>query len=440
MITFYIKYLFYGVPMISKQTNKAKIFFHLFIAGFFLLIPPKSLLAQSASQIQFFDSTGNSKTAKIGWVGSAAQGSFTVQTPETEILKASPTGVSINTALQSKNLTVDGNLTSSGKITTTQEITASSFQGDGSKLTNLSVTIPPNAIDSSKIANGSISGADINSSTNLTVQNATVKGNLEVDRVGKILSNYANPSSTEQDAPFRSLTAASTLTNFNGPVPAEIFPLISGPDKHGGFGMYHGSNVVSPFVYMYDNPLNAFTVRKRGFNLDLNTSQNLFTVYSSGDVWTKGKLDVNGEIKSNGSVVTSDKRYKTQIQTLTQSLDKILALNGVSYYWDKEKWPEKQFPETKQIGLIAQDVELIVPEIVSTDKNGYKAIAYDKLGPLLINAVQELKGQIDSLKIQNSTYHSLLSKTESALEKAHQQLEAQQLLIENLYNKLSQGK
>ncbi len=68
------------------------------------------------------------------------------------------------------------------------------------------------------------------------------------------------------------------------------------------------------------------------------------------------------------------------------------------YNWDRKKWPQKKFSEAKQIGLIAQDVETVVPEVVNTDNEGYKSLSYDKLTAVLIEAVKEQQKEITNQK------------------------------------------
>ncbi|MDD5675059.1 MAG: tail fiber domain-containing protein, partial [Chitinivibrionales bacterium] len=105
-------------------------------------------------------------------------------------------------------------------------------------------------------------------------------------------------------------------------------------------------------------------------------------------------LYVNGAAGGTGSWNSvSDRRYKTSITPIDSSLTKISKLQGVYYDWDRAKWPKKNFPEGKQVGLIAQDVEKVIPEVVNTDKEGYKSLSYDKLTAVLIEAVKELKAQ-----------------------------------------------
>ncbi len=96
----------------------------------------------------------------------------------------------------------------------------------------------------------------------------------------------------------------------------------------------------------------------------------------------------------------SDRRFKQNIMPLASSLDKVSKLQGVAFTWNQAAFPSRQFPAGKEIGLIAQDVEPIIPEVVQTDAQGYKSVAYDKLTAVLIEAVKELKlknGSQDSL-------------------------------------------
>lgn len=63
---------------------------------------------------------------------------------------------------------------------------------------------------------------------------------------------------------------------------------------------------------------------------------------------------------------------KKEVETLSGSLEKIAALRGVAFTWDRENNPERNFPEGRQIGFIAQEVEKIIPEVVTADDKGIK--------------------------------------------------------------------
>ena len=101
---------------------------------------------------------------------------------------------------------------------------------------------------------------------------------------------------------------------------------------------------------------------------------------------------------SCGVLVCSDARYKQQITPLTNSLAKLTKLQGVNYYFKTEEFKDRNFNTNLQIGVIAQDAEKILPEVVSTDAAGYKSVDYSKFTPLLIEAIKEQQAQIELLR------------------------------------------
>ena len=101
------------------------------------------------------------------------------------------------------------------------------------------------------------------------------------------------------------------------------------------------------------------------------------------------KLEVNGLLRSNGIEETSDKRYKKDIVTINDPVKKVLGLRGVTYNWRTEEFKDRNFTERLQMGLIAQEVEQVIPEVVMTDDNGWKSVEYSKLVALLIEAIKE---------------------------------------------------
>jgi cytoskeletal protein CcmA (bactofilin family) len=109
-------------------------------------------------------------------------------------------------------------------------------------------------------------------------------------------------------------------------------------------------------------------------------------------------LQVFGRFKSNSINETSDIRYKKDIKTVDNALSKVLALRGVNYHWRQEEFPENNFDNTLQLGVIAQEVEKIVPEVVRTDEKGFKSVEYSKLVALLIEAIKDQQKTIDQLK------------------------------------------
>ncbi len=110
-------------------------------------------------------------------------------------------------------------------------------------------------------------------------------------------------------------------------------------------------------------------------------------------------VDVTGAITATGDITgfhSSDKRLKNNITKIENPLDKLDKINGYMFDWieDKEIHPNKGH----DTGVIAQEIEEVIPEITITRDNGYKGIKYDKLVPLLIESIKEQQKQINSLK------------------------------------------
>jgi hypothetical protein len=113
----------------------------------------------------------------------------------------------------------------------------------------------------------------------------------------------------------------------------------------------------------------------------------------------------------------SDIRWKKNVEPIGNALSLVQGLQGVKYDWDTEKMgytvsdasgntgfnthsgnSTPSGMDGKQIGLVAQDVEKVLPEAVRTDSEGYKAVSYEKLTAVLIEAVKELKAEVEKLK------------------------------------------
>lgn len=133
-----------------------------------------------------------------------------------------------------------------------------------------------------------------------------------------------------------------------------------------------------------------------------DTRRNAFVVNSDGTATLAGILTAESLTQS------SDSRLKTNVNTIETALDNVLKLRGVTFYWDKTKIPSSS--DNLQYGFIAQEVEKIFPDLVTTDSNGYKTMNYIGVIPVLTEAVKELKKENEELK---STLESLLKRVEA---------------------------
>ncbi len=106
---------------------------------------------------------------------------------------------------------------------------------------------------------------------------------------------------------------------------------------------------------------------------------------------SSGNMNVAGTVTQN-----SDARFKTNIETVSGALEKMLRLRGVSYDWNQAAFPERTFDTRHQLGFIAQEVREVLPDVVSEDADGYLAVGYTAIMPVLAEAIKELKAQKDA--------------------------------------------
>jgi len=113
-------------------------------------------------------------------------------------------------------------------------------------------------------------------------------------------------------------------------------------------------------------------------------------------------LSVNGNITAGGTITafsTSDSKLKTNIEIITDALYKVYSLDGVTFNWNELAVGQDQ--ETRELGVIAQQVQQILPEAVKTRNDGYLGVRYESMIPLLIQAVKELGKSVESKSSTN---------------------------------------
>jgi hypothetical protein len=105
--------------------------------------------------------------------------------------------------------------------------------------------------------------------------------------------------------------------------------------------------------------------------------------------YVNGNSYFNGTGTWSGGAIWSDARFKTNVAPIQDALAKVNALTGVSFDYRDADFKDRNFPTGHQIGFIAQEVEKVVPEVVVTNADGYKAVAYQNLTALLAQAIKE---------------------------------------------------
>jgi Chaperone of endosialidase len=111
----------------------------------------------------------------------------------------------------------------------------------------------------------------------------------------------------------------------------------------------------------------------------------------------------------------SDLRFKTNVQPFGAMLAKVAGLTPVTFGWRTADFPERGFGARLSYGLIAQEVEQVLPDLVVTDAQGYRAVNYSRLPLITIQAVKELKAENDVLRAQNADLTTRLEAIERAL-------------------------
>jgi trimeric autotransporter adhesin len=201
-------------------------------------------------------------------------------------------------------------------------------------------------------------------------------------------------------------------------------------------GLESGSGINNTYVgqaagYTAKGSGNVFIGNGAGYHEETGSNKLYIDNYINSGTAPLISGDFNYQyVKINGYLImASDKRMKKNIEPLTSSLDKVMHLRGVSY--DRTNVArDKGFGARKEIGLIAQEVEQTLPELVHTDDKGYKAIAYDKLVPVLIEAIKEQQQIVDRQK-------KALADESKMVDEQRKSLAAQSVVIKTLADRIA---
>lgn len=374
---------------------------------------PVVLRAQPKSAIEFYDTTGANATARFGWRGSQAAGEFYVQTP-----------------VGSDAVTVrQGDMAVAGDVSATGTVTASGFAGDGSALTNLpepqglqakldakadtSHTHQLNEVSGlqqklngkadtshthalSEIAPGGISGSDIATGAVTTshLRDSAVTG-----------SKIRDGSITDADVSAAARIAGSKIEPTFGNDSSFKF-ITSGGMNYRVMHMYNrnGSGTRQPpYVLGVNNEALVIGWGENPYGTDgeevakfvASKALDVANLQMPGSAYIAKGITTN-----NGVCCSSDRRLKCDIASIDDATEILEKLRGVRFRWDRETHPERDLPEDAQIGLIAQEVEEVLPELVKTNHDGYKGVMYDKLVAVLVEAVKDQQRMIDDLRDQ----------------------------------------
>jgi hypothetical protein len=151
---------------------------------------------------------------------------------------------------------------------------------------------------------------------------------------------------------------------------------------------------------------NAFTITATGDTLPQALGTSAAVQFGSLRIGATGSAPAAGDIRVTGNITaydTSDITLKENIQLIPNALGKLEQIRGVTFDWTAEEITRRggedpYFVRKHDVGVIAQEVEKVLPEIVGTKDNGIKAVQYEKLTALLIEAVKELSDKVTGLE------------------------------------------
>lgn len=197
-------------------------------------------------------------------------------------------------------------------------------------------------------------------------------------------------------APISALDVGGTITvrgNIFGPANTFAYTISSDSSLTGGFAQFYGaSHAGAGIVTLGTAGANRVFVLPSG-NVGIGTGAPSYALHVA-----------NGPVAGAGAYVNlSDMRLKKDIAPISYGLDTVMKLRPVEFNWkdQSQKWQQQH-----QLGLIAQEVEKVVPEAVSQadDKDHTLSLAYGALVPVLIKAVQELQHRNEALEAANAEY------------------------------------
>lgn len=296
---------------------------------------------------------------------------------------------SSNTTLASSGNTI---INSTGNIETT------------SATGNVNVTSTTGTVDITGDSDVSITSTNSNVTIDASTDSIALIGSVRLDEqpAKPDLTSYANILGIDADGNVINIAASailgtetdSVIYRHNGTLTGQRYMTMAGNNLH----FVNGSDT---------------TVITTDGRMGIGTGTVTQGTGTANDI----RLDVNGDILAIQVHSSSDKRFKKDITQVSDALDKVMAIDGVTYKFRTEEFKNRNFPRSTQLGFIAQNVEQVLPEVVKTDGAGYKSVDYAKITALLNEAVKEQQQQIESqsdiIKVQQELLASLAEKYES---------------------------
>ena len=351
---------------------------------------------------------------------------FATGASDTEKLRLTQTGnLGIGITAPTSKLHVAGSGTFTGNVYL-DATTASTWPGDGALTVAGGVGIQGKL----NVGSGGVFDSVLTQQAGASVYPSNTLAAFTNSGAAQILFHRSRGTSFSSPSPVSNGDSIGRVTGgaFNGTAvedAATISLLVDGTDVTGS-GNHPGGridfNVRGPtYAGSLGTGLTAMTVRNNGF-IGIGTTNPTAKLDVQG-----GNINTSGSVIAGGVTLTSDKRFKKNIHPLSGALSKIMRLRGVSYDWRKDEYPDRYFSSNRQLGVIAQEVEDVFPELVDRDPNtGFLTVNYSGFVSPLIESTKEL-GRVCKL---NHDEHEALKLKIYELESMNEALRAKLLLQE----------
>ena len=236
----------------------------------------------------------------------------------------------------------------------------------------------------------------------------TIKERLLVEggASNKVLSQFDGPVTFNNEVKINNTT---TLTK-----PVIIKDTTSSPDKNngalvvkGGVGISSDVNIggyvsiggtlnITGSSTLSSATINGVRIGFGGKVIDTASGDLIISSATGSKVAINTNTTITGALNVTGDITafyTSDQRLKDNITLIPNALDKVISISGNTFNWN-----EKSNKKGKEVGVIAQEILEVLPEVVTVRDNGYLAVNYEKLVPLLIEAIKELSDKVKKLE------------------------------------------
>ena len=290
-------------------------------------------------------------------------------------------------------LDVSSTITAVGDIKTAGNISGSIFYTKGATESSNTgyKTVMINTTDGRLYYTGSYGGGGGGGAT------VNFPGTHRVVTAGAISSSLSGSTDLTWDGENLKLNNDTIISDISASsAHTDVKGLISGNDIHTLVEGKTTGNVVIGLRGANTSSKFAVISGKGDYYSNTTYDHTAFSVDSSGSFMFNGTGQITGSLEVKGDVTafySSDERLKDNIQPIESPLEKIFKINGVSFDWN-----EKSDKKGHDVGVIAQEIEKVLPELVVERDSGYKAVRYEKIVALLIEAIKQQQLQIDELK------------------------------------------